>query len=294
MIVFRHGEFLPSDHPSVRVFLPGTSACSGVFTTLPLIRAHAPDLDLHRARLERHAAALNLAGIPPAFDLPAIFIKLAEANDLANQHARLRLTLADDKGQLLFLAAADPMPDLWQDQARDGTHVITVDETFARTDRPHLKTLAMGPSLAALEKARRAEATEAFVITGKEHLTEGAISNIFLLKEGRWVTPVADGRLLAGLMRNWILENALPRRNTLGGGEEILTRQDLQKAREVFYCNALRGIVPVVRIDGQAVGNGHVGPATRRLQDQIRTGPVSNGTRSEQDQPSRQKRGPCF
>ena len=67
-------------------------------------------------------------------------------------------------------------------------------------------------------------------------VTEGAISNVFTEKAGRWQTPPVECGLLAGVYRRHLLE-------TLSGVEErVLHRADLQRADAVYLCNAVRGV----------------------------------------------------
>ncbi|HEV2485160.1 MAG TPA: aminodeoxychorismate synthase component I [Terracidiphilus sp.] len=67
-------------------------------------------------------------------------------------------------------------------------------------------------------------------------ITEGAISNVFIEKAGRWLTPPVECGLLAGVYRRHLLE-------TLAGAEErVLHAEDLRKADAVYLCNAVRGL----------------------------------------------------
>lgn len=261
MVVYLNGEFIDADTPAAAALRPGAPDFPGVYTTLRAVRGVAADLPRHLTRLRRHAAEMGLPDQLAPGDLPGIIEQLAEAGGLLGTDARLRLVLARHRPEGDFLAALEPMPDGLAQALRDGAAVVTLGPEFARTRSPHLKNLDMAPSLAALQQAQREGASEAFIHDAFGRLTEGAISNIFLFADGLWRTPPADGRILAGLTRQRILE-MVP-----GSREHVLTRDDLAAAREAFFCNSLRGIVPVVRVDGRAVGDGRPGPALAAVRE---------------------------
>ena len=70
----------------------------------------------------------------------------------------------------------------------------------------------------------------------REEVTEGAISNVFVQMDGKWLTPPVECGLLAGVYRRHLLE-------TLTGAEErVLYAEDLRRADAVYLCNAVRGL----------------------------------------------------
>jgi len=71
-------------------------------------------------------------------------------------------------------------------------------------------------------------------------ITEGCISNIFILKDGCYYTPPLRCGLLDGIMRRHILENQA----SLPVQESVLFRQDLLQADKIYLCNSVRGILP--------------------------------------------------
>ncbi|MDO9217038.1 MAG: aminotransferase class IV, partial [Lacisediminimonas sp.] len=88
---------------------------------------------------------------------------------------------------------------------------------------------------------RNAEAQGAFdtlFFNTRGELTEGGRSNVFVKLDGRWVTPPLSCGLLPGVMRSVHLEEGV-----LQASEQIVSRQDLQRAEAVMVCNALRARV---------------------------------------------------
>lgn len=94
--------------------------------------------------------------------------------------------------------------------------------------------------------------------------TEGTVSNLFLVKGGRLLTPPTWLGVLEGVTRAAVFKAA--RRIRIEVQEVPLTRHDLFNAEEAFLTNVLMGIFPVREVDGRRIGGGRLpGPVTRRL-----------------------------
>jgi len=148
------------------------------------------------------------------------------------------------------------------------------------------KTLNYWPRLAALQAAARKGAGEAIWFTVSNHLAGGSVSNIFLVKDGTILTPIARGEeedvtgtgfaasgggaslpstILPGVTREWILGEA----DDLGMhiARRMLDINDLLGADEVFLTNSSWGVLPVAQVEREKIGSGAVGDATRRLRE---------------------------
>jgi branched-chain amino acid aminotransferase len=147
----------------------------------------------------------------------------------------------------------------------DGIAVITV-----RTRRSVDGTAAAGAkvtnyleSLLAVREAKAQGAQEALIVDGRGDVLEGATSNVFVVKDGRLATPPVDAGILAGITRAHVLESA--RAAGMAVDERRLRPEHLKDADEVFVTSSIRELLPVVRVDGQAVGAGAPGPVARTL-----------------------------
>jgi para-aminobenzoate synthetase/4-amino-4-deoxychorismate lyase len=102
----------------------------------------------------------------------------------------------------------------------------------------------------ALKSATQAGFDEVLFLNLRGEVTEGAISNIFVEKNGRWFTPPIECGLLAGVQRRHILETQ-PNIE-----EKVLYPQDLRQADAIYLSNAVRGLRPVV-IDWEGRSQSH-------------------------------------
>jgi len=127
---------------------------------------------------------------------------------------------------------------------------------------PRAKTGNYLNNMLGLIEARRAGADDALFLNIEDHLTEATTSNLWIVEGGRVLTPPLEAGLLAGITRGWVFRT-LP-----GAGidvaEEILHRRRLMRADEVFLTGTVKGIMPVGRVDGEAVP---LGPVTARVSD---------------------------
>ncbi len=98
-------------------------------------------------------------------------------------------------------------------------------------------------------------------------VSEASGQNIFLVMGGRLITPPIDGSVLCGLTRDCIL--TLARDMGIPVAEEVIPREKLYLADEVFLTGTASEVTPVRSIDRIPVGNGRVGPITRRLQRRL-------------------------
>ncbi len=282
MIVYLNGNFVDAHQASISIWDAGFLYGEGLFTTLRLNNGIGPDLESHWKRLAAQAAELAIPFSPSLNETQLIVANLVQKNQLEKCASRLRITLTRG-GEMDYplpistsrehastlLLTLTPLPNGFDDELADGIKVITLGSDYARHCRPDLKSLNFLPSLLALREARHRQCQEAIMLDEEGLITEAALSSVFVIRSSIIFTPRNNGRILAGCTRKIILD--LTSENGLTCREEDLARKDLETAQEVFLCNSIRGIVPVISIDDQPVGQQLPGPVTmqiRRLYNQ--------------------------
>jgi branched-chain amino acid aminotransferase len=105
---------------------------------------------------------------------------------------------------------------------------------------------------------------EAIVLTADGHVSEGSAENLFMVRDGRLITPAVSDDILEGITRDGLM---LLAKQELGVDTitRTIDRSELYIADEVFLCGTGAQLSPVVEIDHRPVGSGEVGPITRRL-----------------------------
>ena len=106
---------------------------------------------------------------------------------------------------------------------------------------------------------------EAIMLTPDGHISEGSGENIFLVIDGKLVTPATYNNILVGITRDTVIELA---RNELGieTVERPVDRSELYTAEECFLTGTAAHITPVAEIDRRLIGNGGIGEITKKLQ----------------------------
>jgi len=113
-------------------------------------------------------------------------------------------------------------------------------------------------------EAKREGYTEGILLDESGHVAEGSGENIFVVKAGVLFTPGDDAAILKGITRDSIIQLAQDLGLTVE--KTPLTRSELYTADEMFFTGTAAEITPIREVDRRAIGDGHPGPITKRLQ----------------------------
>jgi branched-chain amino acid aminotransferase len=128
---------------------------------------------------------------------------------------------------------------------------------------PAIKASNLLNNALATREAYAKGAFEAILLNTRGEVAEGAGSNVFIVKQGRLLTPPLACGLLQGITREITLEIAAA--TGVPNEERVLHVEDLREADEFFITSSLKELAPVVTLDGQAIGDGKPGAVTRGL-----------------------------
>jgi len=106
---------------------------------------------------------------------------------------------------------------------------------------------------------------EAILLTHDGHVAEGSGENVFLVIDGKLVTPPSSDNILLGITRDTIMKLA---KNELGIDtiERTVDRSELYLAEECFFSGTAAHITPIIEIDHRTIGTGEIGKITAELQ----------------------------
>lgn len=107
---------------------------------------------------------------------------------------------------------------------------------------------------------------EALVLSSDGHVSEGSAMNFYLVEKGKLVTSLTTDNILVGITRDAVKQMA---QNEFGLEviERPIDRTELYIADEAFFCGTGAQVSPITRIDHRPVGDGNVGPITKKIQD---------------------------
>ncbi len=114
-------------------------------------------------------------------------------------------------------------------------------------------------------EAKRLGFAEGIALSTDGTISEGAGENVFVIKDGRIMTPPATSSILTGLTRDTVIK--LAARMGMTVEERAIPREALYLADEIFFTGTAAEITPVRSVDRIEIGPGHRGPVTKQLQE---------------------------
>lgn len=115
--------------------------------------------------------------------------------------------------------------------------------------------------LLAQRNARQEGADEALMVNCFNRLVEGATSNLFIVKQGKVLTPPLEEGILPGVTRQVLLESM--KKNNWDCEEMPLDQDDLKNADEAFLTSSIKEVMPLTHVNGQPIAEGRVGERSR-------------------------------
>lgn len=268
--VFLNDGIVDIENARVPVSDGGLLYGAGLFETMRANNGVVFRLDFHLDRLLSSADKLLITTTYSKEHLHEAVYKTLEANAL--QNARLRLTITsgsisagDEKPKSTLIVTATELVPYPAEYYRNGILVILCPFRQNPSDPTcgH-KTTNYLSRISALDFARRRNAAEALWFTVDNRLAEGCVSNAFLVKDDQLLTPQLDTPVLPGIARTAIAE--LADQQGLDLIQKDLYIDDCLEADEIFLTNVIMKVLPVHSIEKHPVGNGKVGPITKKFQ----------------------------
>ncbi len=270
-IAYVNGRYRPHARASVHVEDRGYQFADGVYEVVLIHRGRLVDEDGHLDRLDRSLGEIRIAPPMARGPLRAVMREVVRRNRVRDGIVYIQVTrgvaMRDHpfpqtpiKPALVMTARAIKPFD--PDAARAGVEAITIPDI--RWKRCDIKTVGLLPNVLGKQKAREAGAFEAWMVDDDGFVTEGTSTNAWIVtREGELVTRSLSHAILAGITRHAILD--LARAAGVRFAERSFTVAEARAAREAFVSSATSLVKPVVRIDGQSIGNGQAGEVTERL-----------------------------
>ena len=257
------GKFVSSEQAVIPVNDLAILRGYGIFDFLRTYNGRPLFLEEHIERLQRSAKQIGLTLLWSKTQLIDIVNQTLNKNNYRESNVRVVVTggtspdyiTPQGKPRLLVLVTELPeQPQWWY---TDGVKVITI---YSRRNIPAAKSIDYITATIALKEARSKNAIEALYVDRDGYVLEGTTSNLFIFRGDRLVTP--GKAVLSGITRKIVLMLTAEIFKT-----EIrdVAVDELLTADEVFITGSNKEIVPVVRVDDTAIGNGKPGHRTRAV-----------------------------
>ena len=272
--VFVNGEYLPETEATVSIFDRGFLMADGVYEVTSVLDGKLIDFDGHLARLERSLSELDMQKPAGFEDLLEIHRELVARNGIGDGLVYLQVTRGSDGDRdfvfpdpettpptlVLFTQSKPGLAD--NPAAQKGMKIISIDDL--RWGRRDIKTVQLlYPSMGKM-MARAAGCDDAWMVEDG-HVTEGTSNNAYIVKGNTIVTRHLSHEILHGITRAAVLRFA--KEAQMQVEERPFTLDEAKTADEAFVTSASAFVMPVVEIDGAALGDGAPGPIATRLRE---------------------------
>jgi D-alanine transaminase len=266
---YLNGNYLPLKEAAVSPFDRAFLFGDAVYEVVPVYASRPFRLRQHLDRLNRSLGAICMPPPMPHGDWAHILQELISRNSAADGYLYIQVTRGAEFGRnhawpedlkptlFAYCTELDPLPPALMEK---GVAAVTAAEIrWARRD---IKSTSLLGNILLKKLAADTGAFETIMLENGE-LTEGSSTTVHVVKNGVIYTPPNGHHILPGTTRDVVTELAdlLSIRNTSASISEAA----LRGADEIWLAFSTRGVLPVTKLDGVAVGSGLAGPLFKRV-----------------------------
>lgn len=269
-LAYVDGRLVPLREAGVSVEDRGLQFADALYEVAAVMNGALLDWEAHLARLRRNCAAIFIDFPMTDAALSAQAKRLVTVN--GHRDAMLYLQLSRGSAKRDHGFPGDSHPTLVMTvrrfdfiqriaQQASGVKVITVNDM--RWQRVDMKTTGLLANVLAKQDARASGAFEAWMISAEGIVREGSSTNAYIVRDNAIITHPLSAHILPGIARATLLRLARAAQMTVV--ERTFTLEEALAADEAFLTSTTAPILPIVTIDGMAIGSGKPGPVATRL-----------------------------
>lgn len=261
-----NGKFLPLSEVTISPLDRGFIFGDGVYEAIPVYAGLAFRLNSHLQRLENSLIAIRLDNPCSNEQWRDIVNQLIEKNQSGDQSLYIQVTRGVAERDHAFpatksatvFAMSKPLPAYQQEPIK------AITRKDIRWQWCHIKSTALLGNLLLRQEAIDAGCQESILLRDGI-LTEGAASNVFIVKNNKIFTPEKNNNILPGITRDITIE--LAKENNIDITETKINEQELLNADEIWVTSATKEIAPVIELNGKPINGGETGPICQTLQN---------------------------
>lgn len=286
LIVNINGQLVHRDQAGISPFDSAVQGGDAVWEGLRLYGGRIFALDEHLDRLRSSALALGFERIPERESIVAEIRRTLLANRMQDG-VHIRLTLSRgvkitsgmdprlNRAGPTLIVLAEHKPPVY---SRDGLSLITSSVRRSPPDclDPKIHHANLLPSILAKIQANAAGADDAILLDVRGFIAETNATHLFLVHRDRVLTPTLDA-CPEGITRGVVLD--ICRAQSIASEVRDLSLTELYRADEAFCTGTMGELAGVTGVDGRRIGDGSVGPMTRRLAALYAERTATGGTR---------------
>lgn len=271
--VYVNGSYMAEGEATVSIFDRGFLFADGVYEVTSVLDGKLIDFEGHAVRLQRSLDELGMRRPIEMDELLEVHRELVRANDINEGLVYLQITRgaaadrdfaypSDDVEPTIVLFTQNKPGLADSPQAKVGIKVISIeDQRWGRRDIKTVQLLypSMGKMMA------KAQGCDDAWMVEEGSVTEGTSNNAYIVKNGKIITRQLSNDILHGITRAAVLRFA--REAQMEVEERPFTVAEVQDADEAFFTSASAFVMPVVEMDGVAIGAGTPGSVATRLRE---------------------------
>ncbi len=271
-IAYVNGAYVLHRRACVHVEDRGYQFADGAYEVVNTYRGRLVDELPHLDRLNRSLGELSIAQPMSRRAMRLVMREVVRRNRMTTGLLYIQVTRGvaardhkfprNTKPAVVMTARA--IPEFPQAMLDDGVKVLTIPDV--RWSRCDIKSIALLPNILGKQAAAEADAYEAWMVDGGDHITEGASSNAWIVTpDNTLVTQPTGQRILAGITRQAIISLAAELGYSVE--ERPFTVTEAYHAKEAFMSNSSHFVTPVTQIDDAVIANGKPGGLTIALHE---------------------------
>jgi len=263
-----NGRYVAHAQAQVHIEDRGYQFADGVYEVILIHDGRLIDEEPH---LDRLAYSLKELRIPWPMARPALRLVLRELivrNGVAHGTVYLQVTRGVASRDHKFPAHATPslVATTKRQKPTLAAGVAVITQPDIRWRRCDIKSVSLLPNILGKQAAAEAGAFEAWLVDDDGRITEGSSTNAWIVTPaGRLVTRNLSAAILSGITRLSLLQ--LVQSQGIAFEERPFSVAEAKEAAEAFLTSTTSLVLPVTRIDGEAIGDGQPGPLTMKLRD---------------------------
>lgn len=270
MTVYLNGQFMPIEEARIPVLDRGFIFGDGIYEVIPAYSRHVFRLAEHLRRLQYSLDGIRLPNPHSNQEWTGIITDLIKRNEAEDQYIYLHVTrgvarrdhaFPNPPVQPTIFIMSSPLVTPPVELLASGVKAITApDNRWLRCD---IKATSLLPNVLLRQMAIDAGCSETILIRDNEFMTEGAASNIFLVKNDVLLAPPKDHFMLPGITYDVILEIAAA--NNIRYEIRRIGKEELSSPDELLLTSSTKEVLAITTLDNQPVGSGKPGAMFTRL-----------------------------
>ena len=272
-IVYINGLFWTIDKANISVLDRGFTHGDGLFETMRVYSGKIFRLEHHLDRLFQSARSILIELPITRNEIRSAIYAAIKLNGLSNSIVRLTVTRGElDSGVNVdysspptIVILVKPVKAISIKTYKEGIGIKLYKKSAIRTQgiSNKIKSCNYLSNIILRENALKENFFEAILLDHNHNVTEGTISNIFIIKNNQLKTPITNEFVLSGIIRQAILDLCLE--NNIPFKEDRITERELYEADELFLTNSAIEILPVRNINHHKLKNRGTRPMTKYI-----------------------------